>query len=113
MSTKQTFRQAKTYVASRTFMQTDPMLVKADDDGLAARFLTVFLSPVPLLRPTEALDEEFTITTCRIKQITRPLLSEMFFKLNRNPCGQEPRGKHLPLLKANRKAYRCVFDAPF
>ena len=24
MSTKQTFRQAKTYVASRTFMQTDP-----------------------------------------------------------------------------------------
>ncbi len=61
MSIKQTFRQAKTYVASRTFMQTDPMLVKADDDGLAARFLTVFLSPVPLLRPTEALDEEFAI----------------------------------------------------
>ena len=27
MSTKQTFRQAKTYVASRTFMQTDPKLV--------------------------------------------------------------------------------------
>ncbi len=25
MSTKQTFRQAKTYVASRTFMQTDPI----------------------------------------------------------------------------------------
>ena len=25
MSTKQTFRQAKTYVASRTFMQTDPV----------------------------------------------------------------------------------------
>ena len=39
----------------------DTMLVKADDDGLAARFLTVFLSPVPLLRPTEALDEEFAI----------------------------------------------------
>ncbi len=26
MSTKQTFRQAKTYVASRTFMQTDPVV---------------------------------------------------------------------------------------
>ena len=26
MSTKQTFRQAKTYVASRTFMQTDPTM---------------------------------------------------------------------------------------
>ena len=44
MSTKQTFRQAKTYVASRTFMQTDPegtngqfAVDGGDDDRVPAR----------------------------------------------------------------------------
>ena len=35
MSTKQTFRQAKTYVASRTFMQTDPTLAVVFTDPVS------------------------------------------------------------------------------
>ena len=34
MNTKQAFRQAKTYVASRTFMQTDPLISPAHSPRL-------------------------------------------------------------------------------
>lgn len=34
----------------------DSLLVRSDDDGLLARFLTVFPNPVPLRRPTATLD---------------------------------------------------------
>ncbi|MBO9432570.1 DUF3987 domain-containing protein [Ruegeria sp. R13_0] len=33
------------------------LLVKADDDGLLARFMVVFPDPVPIARPSSALDE--------------------------------------------------------
>lgn len=35
----------------------DSLLVKTDDDGLLARFLTVYPAPVPLARPKARLDE--------------------------------------------------------
>lgn len=37
------------------------MLVRSDDDGLTARFLTVFPNPVPLNRPTASLDTQFAV----------------------------------------------------
>ena len=39
--------------------------VKADDDGLTARFLTVFPEQVPLTRPSGQLDEAFAVDAFR------------------------------------------------
>ena len=52
MSTKQTFRQAKTYVASRTFMQTDPVLVTGGYQRGFYPFVNPCFSPhIPLPSP--------------------------------------------------------------
>jgi len=39
----------------------ESMLVRSDDDGLTARFLTVYPDCVPLSRPTAALNEQFAV----------------------------------------------------
>ena len=44
MSKKQTFRQAKTYVASRTFMQTDPIFEPSKKIGLVNLFFARHLA---------------------------------------------------------------------
>lgn len=43
----------------------DSLLVRSDDDGMAARFLTVFPDPVPVQRPTVAFDAETPLRALR------------------------------------------------
>ena len=54
----------------------ESMLVKSDDDGLTARFLTVFPEPVPLLRPAGSLDTQFAIDAIRRLHTLRPTRDE-------------------------------------
>lgn len=39
----------------------DSMLINSDDDGLTARFLTVYPNQAPLQRPVASLDEQFAV----------------------------------------------------
>lgn len=54
----------------------DSMLVKSDDDGLVARFLTVFPEPVPLLRPVGTLDSDFVLNAFRRLHSIHPFEDE-------------------------------------
>lgn len=54
----------------------DSMLLHSDDDGLTARFLTVFPNQVPLTRPNEKLDEQFAIDAFKRLRGLRPAADE-------------------------------------
>ena len=52
------------------------MLFKSVDDGLTAVFLTVYPSPVPLQRPTVALDEQFAVAAFKKLHGLQPATDE-------------------------------------
>lgn len=54
----------------------DSLLVKSDDDGLLARFMTVFPDPVPLSRPTDAIDSQMLETALRKLRGLQPSIDE-------------------------------------
>ena len=54
----------------------DSMLVKSDDDGLTARFLTVYPAQVPLQRPTVSLDEQFAVDSFKRLHSLQPATDE-------------------------------------
>ena len=54
----------------------DSMLVHSDDDGLTARFLTVFPDPVPLAKPTQQLDEGFAVDAFKRLHSLQPATDE-------------------------------------
>jgi len=54
----------------------DTMLARSDDDGLTARFLTVYPNQVPLRRPTAALDEQFAVDAFKRLHSLKPARDE-------------------------------------
>ncbi|WP_425051529.1 DUF3987 domain-containing protein [Psychromarinibacter sp. S121] len=54
----------------------DTLLVRTDDDGLLARFLTVYPKPVPPKRPTENLDEETPTAALKRLRSLAPAVDE-------------------------------------
>jgi hypothetical protein len=54
----------------------DSLLVKSEDDGLLARFMTVFPDPVPLSRPMDAIDNAMLETALRRLRSLQPSTDE-------------------------------------
>lgn len=54
----------------------DSLLVKSDDDGLTARFLTVFPDQIPLKRPTGSIDEGFLVDALKRMHRLEPVIDE-------------------------------------
>jgi len=54
----------------------DSLLIKSDDDGLTARFLTVFPDQIPLKRPSGSIDEEFLVEALKRMHRLEPAIDE-------------------------------------
>jgi len=54
----------------------DSLLVKSDDDGLTARFLTVFPDSIPLKRPSGSIDEAFLVEALKRMHRLEPAIDE-------------------------------------